>query len=57
MQHADDLKMSHGNPQEVTIFIDQLKGKFEDENGTMAVTRGKNTTIQEWIQTLAKQVQ
>ena len=39
--HVDDLQMSHENPQEVTIFINQLKDEFEDENGTMTVTRGK----------------
>ena len=39
--HVDDMKVSHENPQEVTMFINELKDKFEDENGAMTVHRGK----------------
>ena len=42
--HVDDMKVSHENPQEVTMFINELKDKFEDENGAMTVHRGKKHT-------------
>ena len=39
--HADDMKMSHVDPEEVTKFMEKLKEKFEDEFGIVKVKRGK----------------
>ena len=40
----DDLKISHADPQEVTIIIEWFKQKYEDKVGKMKVTRGKKHT-------------
>ena len=40
--HVDDIKISHVDPEEVTLMMDWLKTKYEDlELGEMKASRGK----------------
>ena len=39
--HVDDVKISHMEEKVVTEFINWMKTMYEDENGTLTVTRGE----------------
>ena len=41
MWHVDDMKVSHKNKEEVTNFIEYMKGIYEEE---IQVARGKKHT-------------